>query len=747
MANGGVIVLYSWDFGDGFKLNTTGPVAAHIYTLNGNYTVTLTVVDNDNLSSYVIKIVKIREYPLAEFTFYPSPATLRGAQTIFNATLSDPRGGSIVNYTWNFADGNVTTTTIPVLTHVFQNAGIYSVILTVTDSEGLSGSRTKAVIVVVAAPVASFTWTPENPVTGQAATFNASGSYDLDGNIVLYSWYFGDGALVNTTVPAIQHTFNASGTYNVTLTVIDNEGYRGSTYRLVEVITYPTASFVWTPYPNPITPEPTVLDASSSSAGSGVIVSYAWNFGDGNMTSTTSPIVIHVFGKTGFCDVILTVQNSYGLTKSLTQRVEVFGYPEAHFTWKPALPLKGSPVAFNASYPLTKPNGGYIKNYTWNFGDGNITGNLTGPFINHTYSAVGEYVVVLAVTDSENLTDAISITVRISDSPTADFTWSPPTPYEDEIATFDASASRANSGTITAYVWSFGDGNTTMTVNPTIAHVYGSAGNYSVVLNVTNSDGFSHATTKTVSVAAAQPPLADFTYSPPSPGVYANVTFDASASAARGGTITSYIWSFGDGNVTTATAPIAYHVYQIVGSFTVTLNVTCSTGLWTTVTRQIQVAPLSGPTASFSWSPTTGVVNQTVAFNATASTPGWNGTMNPPITYYTWDFGDGNMTTTTNPLIAHAYAVEGNYTVTLTVVDINGLDNTVTQVVGVVLQKLPQDVNGDGIVNMLDLYLVALHYGEMPSNPKWDPRVDVDKNNIVNMLDLYSVALQFGEIA
>jgi hypothetical protein len=58
---------------------------------------------------------------------------------------------------------------------------------------------------------------------------------------------------------------------------------------------------------------------------------------------------------------------------------------------------------------------------------------------------------------------------------------------------------------------------------------------------------------------------------------------------------------------------------------------------------------------------------------------------------------------------------------------------------------LTRDINGDHIINMLDMYLVAIHYGETPSDPHWDPRADVDKNNVVNMFDLYMVALDYGK--
>jgi hypothetical protein len=63
-----------------------------------------------------------------------------------------------------------------------------------------------------------------------------------------------------------------------------------------------------------------------------------------------------------------------------------------------------------------------------------------------------------------------------------------------------------------------------------------------------------------------------------------------------------------------------------------------------------------------------------------------------------------------------------------------------------ILSTILYDVNGDRIVNMVDLYLVALHFGEMPGFPKWNPLVDVDHNGIINMLDMYRVAVHFGDI-
>jgi PKD repeat protein len=78
-------------------------------------------------------------------------------------------------------------------------------------------------------------------------------------------------------------------------------------------------------------------------------------------------------------------------------------------------------------------------------------------------------------------------------------------------------------------------------------------------------------------------------------------------------------------------------------------------------------ALLCGPTASFTYEPLTPIANQTVTFNASTSLPGWNGTHEVPIANYTWDFGDGNVTTVAYPIINHTYTAVGTYKVNLTV--------------------------------------------------------------------------------
>jgi len=88
---------------------------------------------------------------------------------------------------------------------------------------------------------------------------------------------------------------------------------------------------------------------------------------------------------------------------------------------------------------------------------------------------------------------------------------------------------------------------------------------------------------------AVGPPIASFTFSPPTPSVGQTVTFDASSSSPGGGTIVSYKWNFGDSNITTVAVPIILHVYSSAGDKTVVLNVTNSLGLWNTTSKIVPV--------------------------------------------------------------------------------------------------------------------------------------------------------------
>src|SRR5437867_2152521 len=164
------------------------------------------------------------------------------------------------------------------------------------------------------------------------------------------------------------------------------------------------------------------------------------------------------------------------------------------------------------------------------------------------------------------------------------------------------------------------------------------------------------------------PLSATFSYSPSSPQVGQQVTFTASASG--GTTPYSFSWSFGDGS--TGTGASITHAYSSAGTYTVTLTVQDSGSPKQTVSSQHSVIVSSPPpalTASFTYSPSSPQVGQTVSFTGSSS----GGTS--PYSY-SWSFGDGS--TGTGSPVTHSYSSAGSFTVTLTVKDSGSPQQTVT---------------------------------------------------------------------
>jgi hypothetical protein len=141
------------------------------------------------------------------------------------------------------------------------------------------------------------------------------------------------------------------------------------------------------------------------------------------------------------------------------------------------------------------------------------------------------------------------------------------------------------------------------------------------------------------------------------------------------------------------------------------------------------------PVASFSYSAP--YKKKPTTFNASDSHDP-DGT----IISYIWDFGDGNVTTTTNPIVIHVYAIVGNYTVILNVTDSQSLWNTATATVTV---KLMGDLNDDCVVNILDVSIGARAYGTRPGDKYWNPIADVERDGVINILDVSKVAREYGQ--
>ncbi len=252
--------------------------------------------------------------PQAAFFVYP-PQPLSGDAVDFVDQSTDPNGKSdIVGWTWTFGDGASSSLQHP--SHVYDQPGNYTVTLTVTDSHGRSRSRETNVTVTNTPPVAHFTASPQQPAVGETIKFT-SDSRDDNGEIVNWSWTFGDGSMSSQQHPS--HSYSSAGTYTVSLTVTDDDGATDTyTMDITSSGTPPTAGFSFTPS------QPTAGTAVSFtdlSTDDGSIVTWHWEFGDGNASAAQNPS--YTYEKAGTYTVTLTVWDDDGARNTTTRTVTV----------------------------------------------------------------------------------------------------------------------------------------------------------------------------------------------------------------------------------------------------------------------------------------------------------------------------------------------------------------------------------------------------------------------------------------
>jgi len=211
---------FTWTFGDG--ATGTGSTVYHTYSTAGSYNVLLTTKDSSPSQQTATsqQTITVTSPP-------PPPPSLTAS---FTASLSSPVVGQTVSFTgsasggttpysyaWNFGDSSAGSGSS--VSHAYQTAGVYTVVLTVTDAAGHIASASNAI--TVTSPLsASFTYAPSTPAPLTSVQFTASATGGTAP--YSYSWDFGDGT--TGTGASASHSYLLPGTYTVTLTVVDSNG-------------------------------------------------------------------------------------------------------------------------------------------------------------------------------------------------------------------------------------------------------------------------------------------------------------------------------------------------------------------------------------------------------------------------------------------------------------------------------------------------------------------------------------------
>ncbi len=597
---------YAWDFGDGSNSITQSPT--HKYAKVGSYSVTLEVSTINGCSAKETSTTTIYDIPKVSFS---ASTACQGNATVFNNSTT-VSGGSL-SYAWTFGDGSTSTNTNP--SYTYGASGSYTVNLKAT-SNGCSETLNKT-IKVNALPEVKFS--SSDVCLGNASTFK-NNSIGVSAN----AWSFGDGGTSTTANPT--YTYKSSGSFNVSLTGTSSDGCKNTASRVVVVNANPTPSFTHTN---------TCQGADAkftNTSGSG---SYQWSFGEGAVSSVTSPT--HAYTKAGTYTVNLEMTNSNNCSATASKSITIYDVPTADFSNMNGCEKTGVQFANNSV-------GG--TSYAWSFGDAG-TSSATNP--NHTYSSAGNYTVVLTTTNSNNCSSQKSRVVTISALPTVNFTAS--------AVCEGASTQFVNNSTNGANTWSFGDSKSSNLLNP--SHAYSNAGSYNVSLTVKTGQGCVNSGSQMVVVNAM--PKAAFTGTSGCAGPTVNLTNNSSISA---GSITSSTWNYGDGNTGAANS----HTYATSGNYQVTLALVSDKGCKSS-TKSI-VSVFNKLTADFT---TNNICLGERANFANTSTGDY--------TSSSWKFGDGSQSSVSSP--SHLYISASTYSVELTIENAGGCKEVVNKSVTV----------------------------------------------------------------
>jgi len=257
-----------------------------------------------------------------------------------------------------------------------------------------------------------------------------------------------------------------------------------------------------------------------------------------------------------------------------------------------------------------------------------------------------------------------------------------------------------------------------------------------------------------------KPPFASFTYSPPFPKAGEAITFNATSSTPDGGIIVSYDWDFGDGNITVTENPIITHLYTSSGIYNVTLTITDSAGLTDSTWRMIYV--MTRDIAVVEVTPSTDriYVGRTITINVTVANKGEINETFDVILYYNITAGNTIGAQTVRDLLPGEHIALtfhwnttgvkpcSNYTITAHALPVYGetntTDNTLSSHIRVKI-KMMSDINGDGKVDMIDVYQVVKTFGSNRGHPRWNPEADFNLDGKVDMQDVYTIVIHFGE--
>ncbi len=494
---------------------------------------------------------------------------------------------------------------------------------------------------------ADFTASSTSICAGEAITFTSTST---GSNITTYTWNFGNGETSNQQNPV--YTYPNPGTYTVTLAIQNSGGQADAEVKTGFITVNDAPNPLFSVAGNSCTVPINVTFSNTTNPLSGN--DYEWNFGNGTNSTAAQPTAVNYTAAGSYTVTLKATNTATGCTKTYTQSLNISDF-QADFT-TPTQVCAGSSVQF------TDNSSAGANVWLWN---ADVAGTSTTQNPTFVFPTAGTYTISLTSMNNVSGCSATqSKTIQVIDATKPNFSATDTTGCSPVAVNF-----QNTTGSAGTYTWLFGDG-TTFTGTTPPAHTYTGNGSYNVTLILKDGNGCTDSLTKTNYVVVTDI-QADFTANPtggctPLEVVFSDTSITPSATTSP---ITSWQWTFGNGQTSTSATPPT-QTYT-TGKYNVTLTVGTANGCTATITKNEYIQVGTKQQASFTYAPPSECVKTDIKFTNTSTI---DPTIDPNEIKWEWDFGGDGNSSDKDP--EHQFTTDTGYFDVTLVVDYRGCKDT-----------------------------------------------------------------------
>lgn len=728
------IVSYLWKFGDGET--STDATPEHTYRVSGEYYPVLTYTTAGGCTGEVkgqgFQVIK---RPKGDFTVTPEVC---GSNYVHITT--PVLTGNFGWVRWDWGDGTGLGWANP--SHQYKQEGVYTITMILYNGVGTCNDTIiKNNVIKVKGPFPRIYQTNYTCAGARdQVTFIDSTTFNDK-----WTWDFGDGTTTTyySYQPEINHTYPKSSNFRVKLTTQkDNCILEENTEVYILKKQSPVLSMdnevICNNDPAPFHIRGLEANLYILSDPMPRYIFKKWEYFDGtpftgNWTNNSWTWYMDLDGKLTVKDIkkdsIRMIMTSYWHNCEDTTNyvpIKVNGVITSFDVVSDGVCFK-SPVVLQDHSAATVGN--TITSWTWDFGDGQQLTTTQAGLVNHYYNRPGRYSVTLTASDADGCSTSVTnstrpvtvLGVKAAFTVSPGSSVSPNTPIQ-----FTNKSLTDYAGTIT-WDWRFGDGATSTDANP--IHAYTTASTYTVMLIATdNASNCRDTVTMLITCVPEQTVFATNTMfigeQSACPPVQASFAFSSNVP------YDSLVWNFGDGfELKDQTGP--KHIYTKTGEYIVTLQVFNQSVLMGTHRDTIFV---STPPAVFAADDLSGCIGDEVTLFSSVPDSGYN---------YTWDFGNGYLTSSLDSMAKNAYLTPGNFSPMLVVRNAAGCASSA---------KLPNNIiiHPEPVISILPATAIACKANGVQLQASggvsyvWSPATDLNNNLISNPIAVPSATTSYS---